>query len=73
MGFGWPHPRIFFNVEHPYACAFLILLWGLNKECPKLLCGLGTDYRKRKTIPVWNSSGEGVIKKLKTEIELLLF
>ena len=23
-----------------------------NEECPKLLCGLGIDHRRRKTIPV---------------------
>ena len=32
-------------------------LW-LNEECPKLLCSLGTDHRRRKTIPLWNSSGK---------------
>ena len=30
----------------------------LNKECPKLLCGLGIGHRRRQTIPMWNSSGE---------------
>ena len=30
----------------------------LNKECPKLLCGLGICHRRRQTIPMWNSSGE---------------
>ena len=29
----------------------------LNKECPKLLCGLGICHRRRQTIPMWNSSG----------------
>ena len=31
----------------------------LNKECPKLLCGLGICHRRRQTIPKWNSSGGG--------------
>ena len=31
----------------------------LNKECPKLLCGLGICHRRRQTIPMWNSSGGG--------------
>ena len=30
----------------------------LNKECPKLLCGLGICHRRRQTIQMWNSSGE---------------
>ena len=30
----------------------------LNKECPKLLCGLGVGHRRRQTIPMWNSLGE---------------
>ena len=30
----------------------------LNKECPKLLCGLGICHRRRQTIPLWNSTGE---------------
>ena len=30
----------------------------LNKECPKLLCGLGICHRRRQTIPMWNSMGE---------------
>ena len=30
----------------------------LNKECPKLLCGLGICHRRRQTIPMWNSTGE---------------
>ena len=30
----------------------------LNKECPKLLCGLGICHRRRQTIPMWNSLGE---------------
>ena len=30
----------------------------LNKEWPKLLCGLGICHRRRHTIPMWNSSGE---------------
>ena len=30
----------------------------LNKECPKLLCGLGICHRRRQNIPMWNSSGE---------------
>ena len=29
----------------------------LNKECPKLLCGLGVCHRRRQTILMWNSSG----------------
>ena len=29
----------------------------LNKECPKLLCGLGICHRRRQTIPMWNSTG----------------
>ena len=33
-------------------------LFCLNKECLKLLCGLGIGHRRRQTIPVWNSSGE---------------
>ena len=31
----------------------------LNKECPKLLCGLDIGHRRRQTIPMWNSSGGG--------------
>ena len=27
-------------------------------ECPKLLSSLGIDHRRRKTIPLWNSTGE---------------
>ena len=34
------------------------LKFCLNKECPKLLCGLGICHRRRQTIPMWNSSGE---------------
>ena len=34
------------------------LSFCLNKECPKLLCGLGICLRRRQTIPMWNSSGE---------------
>ena len=30
----------------------------LNKECPKLLCGLAICHRRRQTIPMWNSTGE---------------
>ena len=30
----------------------------LNKEWPKLLCGLDIDHRRRQTIPMWNCSGE---------------
>ena len=33
------------------------LNFGLNKESPKLLCGLGICHRRRQTIPMWNSSG----------------
>ena len=32
----------------------------LDKDCPKLLCGLGIGHRRRQTIPMWgerNSSG----------------
>ena len=36
---------------------FSLIFW-LNKECPKLLCGLGICHRRRQTIPMWNSSGE---------------
>ena len=38
---------------------FLIfgLYFLLNEECPKLLSGLGIDHRRRKTIPLSNSSG----------------
>ena len=32
-------------------CIFLTL----DEECPKLLCGMGIDHR-RKTIPPWNST-----------------
>ena len=31
----------------------------VNKECPKLLCGLDIGHRRRQTIPVWNSSSGG--------------
>ena len=31
----------------------------LNKECPKLPCGLDIGHRRRQTIPKWNSSGGG--------------
>ena len=30
----------------------------LIKECPKLLCGLDIGYRRRQTIPMWNSLGK---------------
>ena len=30
----------------------------LNKECPKLLCGLVICHRTIQTIPMWNGSGE---------------
>ena len=36
-----------------------LLNFCLNKECPKLLCGLGICHRRRQTIPMWNSSGGG--------------
>ena len=36
----------------------LLAEFCLNKECPKLLCGLGIGHRRRQTIPMWNSSGE---------------
>ena len=29
-----------------------------NEECPQLLSSLGIDHRRRKAIPLWNSSGE---------------
>ena len=35
----------------------LLAEFCLNKECPKLLCGLGICHRRRQTIPIWNSSG----------------
>ena len=34
----------------------LWLNFCLNKECPKLLCGLGIGHRRRQTIPMRNSS-----------------
>ena len=35
----------------------------LNKECPKLLCGLGIGHRRRQTIPMRNSSGgKGILQ-----------
>ena len=36
---------------------FWLNFW-LNKEYPKLLCGLGIGHRRRQTVPKWNSSGE---------------
>ena len=36
---------------------FLLCFW-LNEECPKLLSSLEIDLRRRKTIPLWNSTGE---------------
>ena len=30
-----------------------------SEECTKLLSSLGFDHRRRKTIPLWNSSGGG--------------
>ena len=36
----------------------LWLNFCLNKECPKLLCGLGIGHRRRQTIPMRNSSGK---------------
>ena len=36
----------------------LCMTLSLNKEFPKLLCGLGICHRRRQTIPLWNSSGE---------------
>ena len=36
----------------------LWLNFCLNKECPKLLCGLSIGHRRRQTIPMRNSSGE---------------
>ena len=34
------------------------LCFCLNEECPKLLSSLEIDYRRRKTIPLWNSPGK---------------
>ena len=34
------------------------LNFRLNKECPKLLCGLGIGHKRRQTIPMWTSWGE---------------
>ena len=34
------------------------LYFLLNEECSKLLSSLGIDHRMRKTIPLWNSTGE---------------
>ena len=36
----------------------LWLNFCLNKECPKLPCGLGIGHRRRQTIPMRNSLGE---------------
>ena len=36
----------------------LWLNFCLNKECPKLLCGLGIGHRRRQTISMRNSWGE---------------
>ena len=36
----------------------LSAVFWLNEECPKLLSSLGNDHQRRKTIPLWNSSGE---------------
>ena len=33
-------------------------MFWLNEECPKLLSSLGIDHRRRKTFPLWNSSGK---------------
>ena len=33
-------------------------MFWLNEECPKILGSLGIDHPRRKTIPLWNSSGE---------------
>ena len=30
----------------------------LNGECPKLLCGLGIDHRRRKTTSPWKGLGK---------------
>ena len=35
----------------------LSTVFWLNEVCPKLLSSLGIDHRRRKTIPLWNSSG----------------
>ena len=35
--------------------AILCMTLSLNKECSKLLCGLGICHRRRQTIPMWNS------------------
>ena len=36
----------------------ICLCFWLNEECPTLLSSLGIDHRRRKTIPLWNSSGK---------------
>ena len=37
----------------------LSAVFWLNEECPTLLSSLVIDHRRRKTIPLWNSSGGG--------------
>ena len=56
-------PRSYLSIR-PGSANFEILIknnfwlnFCLNKECPKLLCGLGIGHRRRQTTPVWNSSG----------------
>ena len=42
----------------------------LNKECPKILCGLDIGHRRRQTIPIWNSSGEkGILQGISPAVE----
>ena len=35
----------------------LVAVFCLIEECPKLLSSLEIDHRRRKTIPLWKSSG----------------
>ena len=46
LEFWWKQKKIF-----PLCC------W-LNEECPKHFSSLGIDQRQRRTMPLWNSSGE---------------
>ena len=42
----------------------------LNKECPKILCGLDIGHRRRQTIPIRNSSGEkGILQGISPAVE----
>ena len=51
------------NFEKKKKNTFSSVFFLLNEECPKLLCVQGIDHRRRKTIPVWNSSGEkGILR-----------